>query len=240
MAGVDRNTVHGMNSLWDARATGWDQHLPSSDLFTQLLEQVMDASEVSGNDLAVDLGAGSGFITLPLADRTQKVYAVDASQKMLDQLRRKLDGSTTRVELVACDLREFTPPEKVDVVVSNYALHHLRHPAKRALLRRSHDWLRPGGRMVVSDLMVDLTLRPGQSAPLTRRLRSIASKGLPGYWRIGKNGLRWMLGRGEYPAGLDFWQQALAEAGFQEVGGSRVGSESGVVWGVRPPDSSDA
>jgi ubiquinone/menaquinone biosynthesis C-methylase UbiE len=196
----------------------------------------MRVSEAGKSDVAVDLGAGSGFMTLPLAERTHKVYAVDTSKRMLDQLRRKLDAPRSCIELVTCDLRAFVPPEKVDIVVSNYALHHLRHAAKGALLRRSHDWLRPGGRMVVSDLMVDLTLRPGQSAPLTRRLRSISRKGLPGYWRIGKNGVRWILGRGEYPAGLAFWQDALSEAGFQQVGASRVGSESGIVWGVKARD----
>jgi SAM-dependent methyltransferase len=222
-----------MRPLWDPRAEVWDQHLPASDLFSTLRDAVLLAADLGLRDVAIDLGAGSGFLTLPLAEQAARVVAVDKSPRMLDQLRFKLEGSEAAVQLIAQDLLAFTPSEKVDVIVSNYALHHLRHSAKRELLRRCNHWLRPGGRIVVSDLMVALTFRPGQSAALTRRLRSIAAKGIPGYWRIAKNGIRLVAGRGEYPADLDFWTRALREAAFLNVNGRQIGSESGVAWGIK-------
>src|SRR5207244_2896459 len=40
-----------------------------------------------------------------------------------------------------------------DLVVSNYALHHLTDDDKVALVARASRWLRPGGRLVVADMM---------------------------------------------------------------------------------------
>ena len=125
----------------------------------------------------------------------------------------------------------------MDVVVSNYALHHLSHPAKSQLVAACYDWTEPAGRICIADLMVPLTLRPGQSGPLLRKVRRLAGRGKGGYWRIAKNGVRWAVGRGEYPATLSFWREALRRGGFEDVGGRLVGTESGVVWGRKAQDA---
>jgi SAM-dependent methyltransferase len=222
-----------MRPHWDAKADRWDGHLPRTELFAELRETVLWAARPTRRDVAIDLGSGSGFLTIPFAGCVRRLYAVDHSEKMLSRLGDKLANEGLRAYARLGDLRTFAPPEPVDIVVSNYALHHLRHPAKLELLRRCRTWMSPGGRIVVADLMVPLTLRPGQSDALLRKVRSIAAKGVPGYWRIAKNAVRWTTGRGEYPASLEFWIRALGEAGFEDVGGRRVGAESGVAWGTR-------
>lgn len=224
-----------MRPHWDSKAASWDGHLPRSDLFAELLQTVMDATRPAAADVVLDLGAGSGFLTVPMAAVGADVLAVDHSTAMLALLAERLGEAGLSVRATRSDLRSFAPPQPVDVVVSNYALHHLSHAQKHDLLRRSRDWLRPGGRIAVADLMVPLTLRPGESGPLVRKVLSIARKGVPGYWRIAKNAVRWATGRGEYPASLEFWTSALREAGFDGVDGRRVGQESGVAWGTKAP-----
>lgn len=225
-----------MRPHWDAKAHAWEEHLPTSDLFAELLTVVMDAAQPKDGEVVLDLGAGSGFLAIPFAERAGRVYAVDHSQKMLDVLRDKLGRVERPVVIQRTDLRRFHPAEPVEIIVSNYALHHLRHRAKRRLLTSCFAWTRPGGRIVIADIMVPLTLRPGQSAPLVGKLWSIASRGVPGYWRIVKNGVRWVFGRGEYPMALSTWTDVLRDAGFRDVGGRPVGRESGVAWGTRPDD----
>jgi cyclopropane fatty-acyl-phospholipid synthase-like methyltransferase len=223
-----------MRPHWDAKADRWDGHLPRTELFAELRETVLSAARPTGHDVAIDLGSGSGFLTIPFARCVRRLYAVDHSERMLSHLGEKLADESLCVHAWRGDLRTFAPPEPVDIVVSNYALHHLRHSAKLELLRRCRTWMNPGGRIVVADLMVPLTMRPGQSDALLRKVRSIAAKGLPGYWRIAKNVVRWATGRGEYPESLEFWTRALGETGFADIGGRCVGTESGVVWGRRP------
>ena len=139
-----------MRPHWDQKADSWDGHLPQSDLFSHLLDTVMQAAQPAPSDIALDLGAGSGFLTIPIAERVRRAYAVDHSAEMLRGLRDKAGASGVEVIAVQKDLRRYEPPEAVNLVVSNYALHHLSHNSKRELMRRCYSWMLPGSRIVVA------------------------------------------------------------------------------------------
>ena len=222
-----------MRTHWDRHAGTWDAHLPSSDLFAELLEEVLRRAQPEPTSVAADLGAGSGFLTVPLLERTGRVHAVDNSEQMLGRLRVRV-GDDPRLQVDRCSFLEFDPNEPLNLVVSNYALHHLRGRDKDALVARTFAQLVPGGRFVISDIMVPLTLRPGQSGALRSKVWRIAKKGLPGVWRITKNAARWIRGTGEYPVGPQAWMALLEAAGFIEVGHTGIGRETGVVWGTKP------
>jgi len=223
-----------MRTHWDRHAGTWDAHLPSSDLFAELLDEVLRRAEPDPTSVAADLGAGSGFLTIPLVERTRRVHAVDNSEQMLVRLRGRV-GDDPRLQINRCSFLEFNPDEPLDLVVSNYALHHLPGRDKDALVARTFAQLEPGGRFVISDIMVPLTLRPGRSGALRAKVWRMAKRGLPGVWRITKNAVRWVSGTGEYPVDPDTWMTLLRAAGFTGVGHTAVGSETGVVWGTKPP-----
>lgn len=103
--------------------------------------------------VVADLGAGEGTLSQLLAQRAERVIAVDLSEKMVEfgttlAARHGLDNLEYRLG----DL-ENPPldPESVDMVMLSQALHHAASP-QRALdaARRS---LRSGGRLVVLDLL---------------------------------------------------------------------------------------
>ena len=222
-----------MPTHWDRHAGTWDAHLPSSDLFAELLDEVLLRAEPDPEGVAADLGAGSGFLTIPLLERSRRVHAVDNSDQMLARLAARVDGDP-RLQVDRCSFLQFEPGEPLDIVVSNYALHHLRGRDKDLLCARTFAQLGPGGRFVVSDIMVPLTLRPGQSGALRSKVWRMTKKGLPGVWRITKNAVRWIRGTGEYPVGPDAWTALLKSAGFTGVGHTAIGRETGVVWGTKP------
>jgi ubiquinone/menaquinone biosynthesis C-methylase UbiE len=61
----------------------------------------------------------------------------------LDQAKAE---HTPALEAVAVPIEEFTlPASSVDLVVSSYALHHLRDPDKARLVAAAAGWLRPAG-----------------------------------------------------------------------------------------------
>ena len=223
-----------MRTHWDRHAGTWDAHLPSSDLFAELLDEVLRRAEPDPTSVAADLGAGSGFLTIPLVEHTRRVHAVDNSEQMLVRLRSRV-GDDPRLQINRCSFLQFKPDEPLDLVVSNYALHHLRGRDKGVLVAQTFAQLQPGGRFVVSDIMVPLTLRPGQSGALRSKVWRMTKKGPPGLWRITKNAVRWVRGTGEYPIGPDAWMALLKTAGFTGVGHTAVGRETGVVWGTKPP-----
>ena len=101
---------------------------------------------------AVDLGAGFGMHSIPLAKAGFRVLSVDSSQHLLAELRKHADGLD--VATVEGDLREFaghmSGPADL-ILCTGDTLTHLRSTDDvLALLRQVADSLRPGGQFVAS------------------------------------------------------------------------------------------
>ena len=189
-------------------------------------------------DACVDLGAGTGFVALALAPVAGSVLAVDISPGMAESLAvRAAEAGLSNVTTEVADLRTFRmPAASVDLVVSSYALHHLRDEDKRTLAAEAAGWLRPGGRLVVADMMFGRGASQRDREILRKKAAAFAAKGPAGWWRIAKNLGRYGLGVGhEHPASPEFWQLALRDAGFTDVRFESVVAEAGIVSGTRPP-----
>jgi ubiquinone/menaquinone biosynthesis C-methylase UbiE len=205
------------------------------------MEQVRDRLlAISGPrpaDACVDLGAGTGFVALALAPLVDSVLAVDISPEMAESLdARAAQAGLRNVRAEVADLRAFElPTASVDLVVSSYALHHLKDEDKQALAAEMARWLRPGGRVVVADMMFGRGTTRRDREILREKAKALAGKGPAGCWRIAKNLARYGLGVGhEHPAAPQFWQRALSDAGFAGVRFEAVIAEAGIVSGTIP------
>jgi ubiquinone/menaquinone biosynthesis C-methylase UbiE len=71
------------------------------------VDAILDASGVCGMLMVADIGAGSGYFTLPIGRRVGKgkVFAVEPSAELLEVIRGKLaaDDAPKNVELVAAE-----------------------------------------------------------------------------------------------------------------------------------------
>jgi len=223
---------------WDKRVQQWHSHVTSAAAFEHLLRDLIDVAAPRPGDSCVDLGAGTGFVTMALAPLVSSVLAVDISPAMVSALaeRAAADGMTN-VSAQVGDLSEFQlPPASTDLVVSSYALHHLVDADKRALVARTAQWLRPGGRLVIGDMMFGRGASKRDRSILRQKVTALAAKGPGGWWRIAKNLARYGLGVGqEHPATPEFWQAALRDAGFTDVVFHPVVAEAGIVRGILPP-----
>jgi ubiquinone/menaquinone biosynthesis C-methylase UbiE len=222
---------------WDKRVQQWHSHVTSAAAFEQLLKDMLEIAAPRPTDACVDLGAGTGFVTMALAPLTSSVLAVDISSAMAAALAEQAaqDG-LVNVSTQVADLSEFQlQPASFDLVVSSYALHHLVDADKRALVARSAQWLRPGGRLVIGDMMFGRGASQRDRDILRQKVTALAAKGPGGLWRIVKNLARYGLRVGqEHPATPEFWQAALRDAGFTDVTFRPVVAEAGIVSGVRP------
>ncbi len=222
---------------WDRRVEKWHSHVTSGEAFGKVLDRVILLSSPKPSDACVDLGAGTGFVATALAPLVSSVLAVDVSAAMAAALtKRAAEDGLHNLSVEVADLKEFQlPPASVDLVVSSYALHHLSHHDKRVLVDRAAQWLRPGGQLVIADMMFGRGTSQRDRDILVQKVTALAAKGPGGWWRIAKNLTRYGLGVGhEHPASPEFWQSALREAGFAEVLFEPVAAEAGVVRGVRP------
>ena len=96
---------------------------------------------------ACDLACGSGTTALKLAKRRIRTYGVDLSPGMCRVARRRVRETGLEVRVSRQDMRSFTLPEQVDLVLCEYdALNHV--PRKRDLsrvLKAVAGALKPGG-----------------------------------------------------------------------------------------------
>ncbi len=220
--------------LWRHRAESWDEE--GSAQLAPVVDAVLASSKPSAGSLAVDLGAGSGQVTLPLARECSHVLAVDVSGRAIALLERR----ATRER--AMNIRTLTnpietlelPPGSVDIVVSNYALHHLRDRDKRAVVARVFGWLRPGGRLVIGDMMFGRGTTREDREIIAAKVRSLAARGLAGWWRILKNAWRFMLRFQEKPLPAEAWIAIASDAGFEDVDAHPVVAEAWVMSAVKP------
>lgn len=100
-----------------------------------------------------DLGAGEGTFSQLLAQRAEKVIAVDNSEKMVEfgsAVARENGYSNLEYRLGEIE----NPPidsDSVDLAFFSQALHHAEHPA--VAIAAAHRILKPGGRIIILDLL---------------------------------------------------------------------------------------
>ncbi len=101
--------------------------------------------ELTGDEVVLDAGCGSGRVTTELIDRVPRgrVYAVDASASMVAHARAAVGD---RGSVLCQDLVELRLPEAVDVVFSNATFHWI--PDHEALFEALHRAMKLGGRLL--------------------------------------------------------------------------------------------
>jgi SAM-dependent methyltransferase len=126
---------------------------------------------------ALEIGCGTGAFTRRLAERAERVVGIDLAPAMIAAARARCAGlANVGLELADATAWPFGV-ERWDAIASLATLHHL--PA-RDTLARARDALRPGGVLLVLDLVAD--------DGLADRARSLAALGLNAAWRLARTG----------------------------------------------------
>lgn len=143
--------------------------------------EVLSALGIQSGMTVADIGAGTGYFSLPLAAAvgpTGRVYAVDAQQEMLDWINRKIqknkatDGAAlAEIVLVHADATAITLPDaSFDLYWCANVWHELEERAK--VLAEAKRLLKPGGRLALLDWRPDVERIAGP--PLDHRITTEA------------------------------------------------------------------
>ncbi|WP_327710854.1 class I SAM-dependent methyltransferase [Streptomyces sp. NBC_00464] len=129
--------------IWGGRAESYARTF--ARLCAHTVPDLLDAAVVGAGTRLLDVGCGSGSVTVAAVGRGAVVRAVDAEAGMVAATRRAAPG----VEVRTGTLPQLPYPDgEFDAVVANFVLNHVGRPLEALVeLRRI---TRPGGRIAVT------------------------------------------------------------------------------------------
>jgi SAM-dependent methyltransferase len=127
-----------MKKTREEHAARFDEYAPDYDdsqdspEYRACVSLVVEHARPHADDTVLDLGCGTGAIGLALADDAGRVVGRDISEGMLERAREKAaERGIETVDFGEGSFREPNVGESVDIVVSNFAMHHLSDDEKR-------------------------------------------------------------------------------------------------------------
>lgn len=128
-----RHTFNEAAELYDRVRPGYPE---------ELFDQLVDLADIGPGSRVLEIGCGTGQLTVPLAERGCEIVAVELGAGMADVARRKL-ARFPSVQVFVSPFEDWPlPVEPFDTVVCATAFHWL-DPAVRII--KSATALRPGG-----------------------------------------------------------------------------------------------
>ena len=131
---------------------------------TEIIDQIFSGSRDwdlefdKSHDWILELGSGTGRVTIPLVKRGYKVIGIDISDEMSRFLKRKLTNERTpgQFHLLSKDLRDLDPSDlgnrSVGVVLSNFSfLQSFSCQEQKEVLRALQSLLRNNGHLIAFD-----------------------------------------------------------------------------------------
>lgn len=79
----------------------------------QVFSKIIEAAELSGSDVVVEVGAGNGSLTRRLADKAGAVLAVELDDRLVDILKKEF-GHSDKVRIIAGDILNIDPENLIN------------------------------------------------------------------------------------------------------------------------------
>ncbi|MDN5894689.1 MAG: class I SAM-dependent methyltransferase [Nocardioides sp.] len=140
---------------FDDEAATWDDDPSHEKRQVAVAETIREAVNLNPHMRAVDVGGGTGRLSILLADRVASVVVTDPSAGMVKVARERIEtaGLSDRLRAVQADLTLDRLDGAYDVVWSSMALHHVQDLDQ--LLQSVAGLLVDGGRLAIADLDED-------------------------------------------------------------------------------------
>ncbi len=120
--------------------------------------KIMDAVGIKAGMKIGEAGAGTGFFTIPLAERVGskgKVYANDISRYSLNRLKSKYESEGIKnIEIIIGDSDDPLFPDKnMDKMIMVYVLHHIHE--QRAFLKNLKKYFNENTELIIIERNAD-------------------------------------------------------------------------------------
>lgn len=104
-----------------------------------ILFKILDAAQLSNDDIILEIGPGIGTLTIPMAQQAGKIIAIEQDGKIADVLTQRLkDKSIDNVEVITADATKIDLPD-FNKAVSNLP-YQISSPITFKLLNKNFDY----------------------------------------------------------------------------------------------------
>ena len=238
MKGTGMNQTTRDNCEWFQEwANEYDSTLGKVKRHHKMLDLVVKVSEIKQNDQVLDIGCGTGLLSLKFLNATDcTITAIDSSSQMLKLFQEKIEkyNLTERIHCVQVSAEDMDfRPERFDIIAATVALHHVK--CKEPVIENIFASLKAGGRFVIGEIDLDTTGEPDDPKRLLRILKFLNKEfvlamkegGIPAFERMYDNGKKHILNDGEYCIGFSQWTKLCRNAGFKN---EKVSEVKGFEW----------
>jgi len=238
MKGTRMNHVNEDNREWFQEwANEYDTTLGKVQRHHKLLDLVVKVSGIQRNDQVLDIGCGTGLLSLKFLNKTAcTITAIDSSSQMLKIFQEKIEkyNLTEKIHCAQVSAENMNfKPDQFDIIAATVALHHVK--CKEPVIKNIYASLKGGGRFIIGEIDLDTTGRLDDPKRLLRILNYLTKEltlvmkegGIQAFERMYDNGKKHILNDGEYCIGFNQWTKLCRNAGFKNV---EVSPVKGFAW----------
>jgi len=208
-------------------ANEYDNTLGKVQRHHKLLDLVVESSEIKEGELVLDIGCGTGLLSLKFLRKADcLIYGIDSSPEMLEIFKEKITklnlSGKISLELEDAENIDFKN-ENFDIIASTVTLHHVKN--KLPVIEKIYKLLNPGGKFLLGDIDVETSGDLGDPERLLRILDFLKEEfvlvleegGVKAFSRMYDNGKKHILNDGEYCISFKQWEEISEKAGFEKI-----------------------
>lgn len=121
-------------------------------------EKIIKLLGLKNSDIVADLGCGTGYFSVPISNKVNKVYSIDVQQEMLDYLLQKIQSQQiSNIEvLLSKDVNKIPlPKESVTVLLTVNTLHEFQDVQQ--MIKEIWRVLKSNGKVAIIDFKKENT-----------------------------------------------------------------------------------
>ena len=140
---------------FNREALEWDENPQRRLIAEKVGKAILETGKSAGWINALEIGCGTGLVSLLIAPHTEKLTAIDTSREMVEVLRHKISKSgISNIRVLCSDLETFTAcagkEERFDLIYCSMSLHHIQDTG--AVIGSFSNLLAQGGTLAIADL----------------------------------------------------------------------------------------